>query len=405
MRWGNILSIEFSSGTLFLGGGDLRVSLFITCYNDTLFPETGKAVVRVLERLGHTVEFPAGQTCCGQMHYNTGYQAEAMPLLERFVAQFKGAEAVVVPSSSCVAMMRDHYPKMAVAIGKTELIAEVDALLPKVFEFSEFLTKRLGLEDVGAYYPHRVTYHASCHGLRNLGLGDGPMRLLKAVRGIDLVELQGLEQCCGFGGTFAVKNADVSSAMLADKKASVLATGAEACTACDNSCLMHIQGALHREKAGVKTVHLAEILAGTWGGSVSTGALDPKTAPIFPMAAKTAMGDTQLRKNVRHATDVIQAKRARVVAEMPDWQDLREAGKQIRQHTMENLDFYLEEFEANCTRAGGVVHWARDAEEARRIVVSLVKASGSDEVIKIKSMTTEEIQLNCGARGGGNSSV
>ncbi len=240
----------------------LRVSLFITCYNDTLFPETGKAVVRVLERLGHTVEFPAGQTCCGQMHYNTGYQAEAMPLLERFVAQFKDAEAVVVPSSSCVAMMRDHYPKMAHEIGKTELIGEVDALLPKVFEFSEFVTKRLGLEDVGAHYPHRVTYHASCHGLRNLGLGDGPVRLLRAVRGIDLVELKGLEQCCGFGGTFAVKNADVSEAMLADKVSAILETKAEACTACDNSCLMHIEGALHRQKMDVKTVHLAEILAG-----------------------------------------------------------------------------------------------------------------------------------------------
>jgi len=199
----------------------LRVSLFITCYNDTLFPETGKAVVRVLERLGHTIEFPAGQTCCGQMHYNTGYQAEALPLLERFVAQFKGSEAVVVPSSSCVAMMRDHYPKMAAASGNERLIADVAALLPKVFEFSEFLTKRLGLEDVGAYYPHRVTYHASCHGLRNLGLGDGPMRLLKAVRGIDLVEIAGLEQCCGFGGTFAVKNAEVSSAMLAEKTTAV----------------------------------------------------------------------------------------------------------------------------------------------------------------------------------------
>jgi L-lactate dehydrogenase complex protein LldE len=236
--------------------------LFITCYNDTLFPETGKAVVRVLERLGHTVQFPAGQTCCGQMHYNTGYQAEAMPLLERFVAQFKHAEAVVVPSSSCVAMMRDHYPKMAEQIGNAGLIVELEKLLPKVFEFSEFLTKRLGLDDVGAYYPHRVTYHASCHGLRNLMLGDGPMRLLKAVRGIDLVEIEGLEQCCGFGGTFAVKNAEVSSAMLEEKTTAVLNTRAEACTACDNSCLMHIQGALHRQRTGVKTLHLAEILAG-----------------------------------------------------------------------------------------------------------------------------------------------
>jgi L-lactate dehydrogenase complex protein LldE len=240
----------------------LRVALFVACYNDTLFPETGKAVVRVLERLGHTVEFPADQTCCGQMHYNTGYQAEAMPLLERFVAQFKHAEVVVVPSSSCVAMMRDHYPKMALEIGKPGLIAELEKLLPRVFEFSEFLTKRLGLEDVGAYYPHRVTYHASCHGLRNLMLGDGPVRLLKAVRGIDLVEIEGLEQCCGFGGTFAVKNAEVSIAMLAEKTAAVLNTKAEACTACDNSCLMHIQGALHRQRTGVKTLHLAEILAG-----------------------------------------------------------------------------------------------------------------------------------------------
>ena len=244
----------------------MRISLFITCYNDTLFPATGKAVVQVLERLGHTVVFPAGQTCCGQMHYNTGYQKEAMPLLERFVAQFAGADAVVVPSSSCVAMMKDHYPQMAERIGKPELIRAVAELLPKVYEFSELLTRGLGLEDVGAYYPHRVTYHASCHGLRNLGLGDGPQRLLRAVKGIDLVEIKGLEQCCGFGGTFAVKNADVSSAMLAEKTTAVLNTGAEACTACDNSCLMHIQGALHRQRTGVRTVHLAEILASTEAG-------------------------------------------------------------------------------------------------------------------------------------------
>jgi len=201
------------------------------------------------------------------MHWNTGYQEEALPLVGRFVEQFKGAEAVVVPSSSCVAMIRDHYPKMAAEIGDAALIKAVDELLPRVYEFSEFLTKRLGLEDVGAYYPHRVTYHASCHGLRNLGLGDGPQRLLKAVKGIELVELKGLEQCCGFGGTFAVKNADVSSAMLAEKTTAVLNTGAEACTACDNSCLMHIQGALHRQRTGVKTVHLAEILAGQEAGA------------------------------------------------------------------------------------------------------------------------------------------
>lgn len=199
------------------------------------------------------------------MHWNTGYQAEALPLVSRFVDQFRHAEAVVVPSSSCVAMMRDHYPKMAEEIGDRKLIAEVSELLPRVYEFSEFLTKRLGLQDVGAYYPHRVTYHASCHGLRNLGLGDGPLNLLRSVKGIDLIEIENMEQCCGFGGTFAVKNADVSSAMLAEKTTAILNTGAEACTACDNSCLMHLQGALHRQRTGVRTVHLAEILAGGEG--------------------------------------------------------------------------------------------------------------------------------------------
>jgi len=248
----------------------VRVSLFITCYNDTLFPATGKAVVQVLERLGHTVVFPAGQTCCGQMHWNTGYQEEALPLLPRFVAQFKDAEAVVIPSSSCVAMMREHYVKMAQRIGDAQLIADVASLLPRVWEFSEFLTKKLGLEDVGAYFPHRVTYHASCHGLRSLGLGDGPAKLLRGVHGIQLVELKGLEQCCGFGGTFAVKNAEVSSAMLGEKVQAILNTQAELCTACDNSCLMHIEGALHRQRTGVRTMHLAEILAGSESGSEGT---------------------------------------------------------------------------------------------------------------------------------------
>jgi len=227
-----------------------------------LFPDTGKAVVRLLERLGHTVDFPQAQTCCGQMHYNTGYQHEALPMVKKFVEIFADAEAVVIPSSSCVAMIRDHYAKMAEAADDANLLNKVQALLPRVWELSEFLTKKLQLTDVGAYYPHRVTYHASCHGLRNLHLGDGPIELLKNVRGIELVPLEGLEQCCGFGGTFAVKNADTSSAMLADKVRSVLNTRAEVCTACDNSCLMHIWGSLHRQRTGVRTAHLAEILAG-----------------------------------------------------------------------------------------------------------------------------------------------
>jgi len=241
----------------------LKVSLFIACYNDILFPQTGRAVVRVLERLGHRVEFRQAQSCCGQMHGNTGYAREASRLMRRFVETFEDAEAVCIPSSSCAAMIATQYRRLAVDMGNVTLLAKVDALLPRVFDFSELLTRRLGVEDVGAYYPHRVTYHPSCHGLRVLALGDAPYQLLNNVRGLDLVELAQKEECCGFGGTFSVKNADTSNAMLADKVRTVLDTGAEVCVATDNSCLMHIFGALHRQRTGLKVAHIAEVLAPT----------------------------------------------------------------------------------------------------------------------------------------------
>jgi L-lactate dehydrogenase complex protein LldE len=249
----------------------MRVSLFITCFNDTLFPDTGKALVALLERLGHAVEFPLGQTCCGQMHYNTGYQREALPLVRRFVEVFGDAEVVVSPSASCVGMVHEIYPRAAELAGDPGLARAVEGLIPRVFELSVFLTEKLGLEDVGAYFPHRVTYHPTCHSLRMLRVGDAPLRLLRKVRGIDLVELPRAEECCGFGGTFAVKNADTSMAMLGDKLRCVLDTGAEYCVAADNSCLMHIGGALHRQRAGVGAVHLAEVLASTEGGATAGG--------------------------------------------------------------------------------------------------------------------------------------
>jgi L-lactate dehydrogenase complex protein LldE len=241
----------------------MRVTLFITCFNDTLFPEVGQATVAVLERLGHLVEFPEAQTCCGQMHYNTGYQREAMPLVRHFVEVFGDAEVIVAPSASCVGMVRDLYPRAARLAGDAQLVAQVAALIPRVYEFAEFLVRRLGVTDVGAYYPHRVTYHPTCHSLRVLRLGDAPLQLLRAVRGIDLVELPNATECCGFGGTFAVKNADTSMAMLGDKLRAVLDTQAEICAAADTSCLMHIGGALHRQRAGVRTRHIVEILAST----------------------------------------------------------------------------------------------------------------------------------------------
>ena len=241
----------------------MRVALFITCFNDTLFPETGKATVEVLERLGIEVDFPLDQTCCGQMHFNTGYQREAIPLVRRFVQVFKDYEAVVAPSGSCVGMVRELYPMAAELANDRQLLYEVEELVPKVFELSEFLVNKLRVTDVGAYYPHRVTYHPTCHSLRMLKVGDAPTTLLRAVEGIDYVELAEPQECCGFGGTFAVKNADTSIAMLGDKLRHVLDTGAEVCCAGDNSCLMHIGGGLKRQRAGVSTVHLAEILAAT----------------------------------------------------------------------------------------------------------------------------------------------
>jgi L-lactate dehydrogenase complex protein LldE len=239
----------------------VRVALFITCFNDTLFPETGRATVEVLERLGVSVDFPLEQTCCGQMHFNTGYQREAVPLVRRFIEVFKGYDAIVAPSGSCVGMVRELYPMAAELAHDKRLAADVEELAPKVFELSEFLVNKLEVTDVGAYYPHRVTYHPTCHSLRMLKVGDAPLKLLQAVNGIDLVELPEAKECCGFGGTFAIKNADTSIAMLSDKLRHVLETEAEVCAAGDNSCLMHIGGGLKRQRAGVKAVHLAEILA------------------------------------------------------------------------------------------------------------------------------------------------
>ncbi len=221
----------------------------------------------MLERLGHGVTFPLEQTCCGQMHYNTGYHREAVPLVRRFVEMFAEAEAVCVPSASCVAMMREHYEMIAEAEGDAALLGKVRSLLPRVFEFSELLVNRLGVEETGAAFAHSVTYHPSCHSLRMLHVGEAPLKLLRAVKGLELVELPNREQCCGFGGTFAVKNAEVSVAMLLEKDACVAQTGAEVVTALDNSCLMQIYGGLHRAGSKVRTMHLAEILASTEGAA------------------------------------------------------------------------------------------------------------------------------------------
>jgi L-lactate dehydrogenase complex protein LldE len=223
----------------------MRVALFATCIGDTFYPEAARGCVEVLERLGHEVVFPSEQTCCGQMHLNSGYRDEAAKLAARFGRVFGGYEVVVSPSSSCVGTMREHYG------------------YETVFELSELLVRRLGIEDVGAAFAHRVAYHPTCHSLRVTRVGDAPLRLLRNVRGLDLAELLGAEECCGFGGTFAVKNADTSSAMLADKCDAIEEAGADVCTAVDGSCLLQIGGGLSKRGSRVRTAHLAEILAAT----------------------------------------------------------------------------------------------------------------------------------------------
>jgi len=235
----------------------VRIALFVTCVNDLMFPDTGKAVVRVLERLGHDVDFPLDQTCCGQMHANSGYREEALPMVYGFVDTFARYDAVVAPSGSCAAMVREAYPRLAAGDPRVGGVAQ------RTYELSELLVDVLGVTDVGASFPHRVTYHPTCHGLRLLRLGDRPLRLLRAVDGLDLVDLPGAEECCGFGGTFAVKNAAVSGAMLADKCDAIDGTDAEFVAAADNSCLTHIGGGLSRRHAKAKPVHYAEILAAT----------------------------------------------------------------------------------------------------------------------------------------------
>jgi L-lactate dehydrogenase complex protein LldE len=253
----------------------------VTCVNDAMFPETGKAVVTLLRRLGVDVDFPAAQTCCGQPMVNTGYLDEAVPVLRTFVEAFDGYDAIVTPSGSCAGSARHQHGMVARRSGDPALEAAVGRTAPKVYELSEFLVDVLGVTDVGAYFPHKVTYHPTCHSLRMLGVGDRPRRLLENVRGLRLTELPAAQECCGFGGTFAVKNADTSVAMGADKARHVRETGAEVLVAGDNSCLMHIGGMLSRQQAGVRVMHLAEVLAAT---EESPSGHAPATSPATTAA-------------------------------------------------------------------------------------------------------------------------
>jgi L-lactate dehydrogenase complex protein LldE len=236
-----------------------RVSLFVTCIIDQLFPQVGLAMCQVLERLGYTLDFPEAQTCCGQPAFNTGYRDEARVVARHFLEVFRDAEYIVVPSGSCTAMILHHYPELFA--DEPRWLEATERLLPRLFEFSKFLIEVARVEDVGARYHGVVTFHDSCHGLRELGIKEGPRRLLSRVRGLTLREMESAEECCGFGGTFAVKFPDISGGMGRTKIEAIRATGAGAVVGVDSSCLLHLGGMLSRAGLDIRTLHLAEVLA------------------------------------------------------------------------------------------------------------------------------------------------
>lgn len=235
-----------------------KVALFIPCFIDQLSPQVGLDVVRVLRRVGYEVDFPAEQTCCGQPAFNVGYWDEARPLAERFVRIFENAEAVVCPSGSCTTMVRNFYPEL---LAGTALREQAEQLGKRVFEFSEFLVDVARTLDVGAAFPHKVTLHDACHALRELHLKEGPRHLLRHVRGLELVEMPQADECCGFGGGFSLKFGMISASMGDSKAQNIEASGAEVVTSLDQSCLLHIDGMLRRNKVPIRTLHLASILA------------------------------------------------------------------------------------------------------------------------------------------------
>ena len=244
----------------------VRASLFVTCIIDQLYPEVGASVVRVLRRCGVVVDFPEGQTCCGQPLYNSGFTQEAKKLAIRTLDALDGSEYVVVPSGSCGAMLRVFYEDLFA--DDHAMLERAEALRDRVYEFTEFLTDVLGVDALPADGPaatRTVTYHPSCHLLREMRVKEGPQRLLNNAGGVELLDLPDAEQCCGFGGTFAVKYPHISEEMLADKLASIRQSGADTVTACDMGCLMHVGGAISRQGLPVSVRHVAQILDGGEG--------------------------------------------------------------------------------------------------------------------------------------------
>jgi L-lactate dehydrogenase complex protein LldE len=235
----------------------MKVSLFIPCLTDQFFPRVGINVYKILKKAGVDVDYPEAQTCCGQPAFNSGYHAEAIELAQRFLQIFRNSEYIVSPSGSCTSMVKIFYPEI---LEQTQLQEQLHEITSKIYEFSDFLVNVLGITDLGVSFPHKVTYHDACHLLRELKIKQAPRDLIRQVRGIELVEMDRSEDCCGFGGTFSVKYPEISTAMVEDKAAAIVQTGAEYVVANDSSCLMQIDGYLRRNHMAAKPIHLADLL-------------------------------------------------------------------------------------------------------------------------------------------------
>lgn len=243
----------------------IKASLFVTCIIDQFYPEVGESAVRVLRRLGVDLDFPKGQTCCGQPAFNSGFWSDAKPLAKRFLKTFRGERYIVVPSGSCASMVRVFYPELL--HDELQLLGQAQAMAPRVYELSEFIVDVLGITDLAPYISksnpatnRKVTYHEACHLRRELGVTTQPRTLMNSLPNVELVEMEQSDVCCGFGGTFSVKYADISGAILKDKLDNIRNTGADTLVACDNSCLMHIAGGIDKQGDSVRPVHLAQLL-------------------------------------------------------------------------------------------------------------------------------------------------
>lgn len=237
-----------------------HITLFIQCIIDGMYPEVGEAMVRLFQKLGVTMDYPADQTCCGQPAFNAGYRHEARAAAKHFITVFEKAECIVSPSGSCVAMVRHHYPELL--RDEPAWLKRAEAVGARTFELTEYLVDVLGITDTGAAYPGTVTYHDSCHLLRTLGIAEQPRALIRNLKGVRFVEMKDSDRCCGFGGAFAVKYPEISTAMVAEKVQNILDSGADTVTGCDMGCLMNIQGIVNRKNYPVRVRHIAQLLAG-----------------------------------------------------------------------------------------------------------------------------------------------